>query len=573
MKLATEKVWRDVPAPDEAVANSLARDLSLPLAIARLLAGRGYADSQSAQDFLSPRLSAVGDPFALPAMDVAVTRIWRALDAGERIVVFGDYDVDGISSTALLVQTLRRLNADVHPFLPLRIDEGYGLGLDALERCLAEYHPGLIVTVDCGTGSVDAVVEAQQRGVDVIVTDHHQPGERCAPAVALVNPKLGADENLRALAGVGVVFKLCHAIIKRGREMGRAAANMDLRAYLDLVALGTIADIVPLVGENRILARHGLARIEDSESIGLQALKEVAGIKRRVDAYEVGFQIAPRLNAAGRLGDAQQALALLLSEDVEDSMRLAKALDASNRERRDIEAATLEEALKELEARFDPAHDMGLVVGREGWHPGVIGIVASRIAQHFHRPVVVVAVSEEGGRGSCRSIDGVDMTAVLRSCASHLTKFGGHTMAAGLELKPGQFDSFSKAFNASVSEALNGRDLRPIQRIDAWLDLDDVDDALMTALERMKPFGLGNATPVWGARAVRVVGNPRTVGNGHLKLLVTAGNQQFDAMGWGMAERTIPDGPLDMAFQVRRDVFMGREKLALNLQDFRASVE
>lgn len=573
MKFATEKIWREIAPPDETVASGLARELSLPPPIARLLVSRGHTDGHAARNFLTPRLSAIGDPFALPDMDAAVERIWRALDAGERIVVFGDYDVDGISSTALLVQTLRRLNADVHPFLPLRIDEGYGLGLDALERCLAEYNPGLIVTVDCGTGSVDAVLEARQRGVDVIVTDHHQPGEQRAPAVAVVNPKLGADESLHALAGVGVVFKLCHAIIKRGREMGRSAANMDLRAYLDLVALGTIADIVPLVGENRILARHGLARIEDSESVGLQALKEVAGIKGQVDAYEVGFQIAPRLNAAGRLGDAQQALALLLSEDAADSMRLAKMLDASNRERRDIEAATLEEALEELEARFDPARDMGLVVGREGWHPGVIGIVASRIVQHFHRPVVVVAVSEEGGRGSCRSIDGVDVTAVLRSCAGHLAKFGGHTMAAGLELKPGQLDSFSEAFNAAAAEMLNGRDLRPVQRIDAWLDLDDVDDALMSAMERMKPFGLGNVTPVWGARAVRVVGKPRTVGHGHLKLLVAAGNQQFDAMGWGMAGRTVPDGPLDMAFHIRRNVFMGREKLVLNIQDFRASAE
>lgn len=573
MKPATEKVWREISPPDEAAAAALARELSLPIAVARLLISRGHSDSVSARNFLTSKLSEVSDPFTLPDMEAAVDRIWRALTAGERIVVFGDYDVDGISSTALLMQTLRRLRADAHPFLPHRVEEGYGLGLDALKRCLAEHNPSLIITVDCGTGSVEAVREASRLGVDVVVTDHHEPGDHRAPAVALVNPKFGSDQNLHALAGVGVVFKLCHALVKRGREMGQSAARLDLRVYLDLVALGTIADIVPLVGENRILARHGLARMSDTESVGLRALKAIAGIKDEVGAYEVGFQIAPRLNAAGRLGDAQQALQLLLSDDETESMLLGRELDASNRERREVEAAILKEALEELETRFDPARDMGLVIGRENWHPGVIGIVASRIVQHFHRPAAVVAVSEEGGRGSCRSIEGLDVTAVLRSCANHLAKFGGHTMAAGLELKPGQLDSFSEAFNAAASDLLSGRDLRPVQKIDAWLNLDEVDEALMRAMEQMKPFGLGNATPVWGARRARVIGPPRKVGNGHLKMQVASGGRQFEALGWNMAERVIPEGPVDLAFQLRRNVYMGRESLTLNLQDFRAAAE
>lgn len=570
MTLAAGKVWQFIAAQDDEPAELLARELSLPLPIARLLVARGFADLESADRFLNPRLSALGDPFDLPGLNLAADRVWRALDAGERIVVFGDYDVDGITSTALLVQVLRQLGADVQPFLPHRLDEGYGLGLDALNRCIETCHPALIITVDCGTGSVEAVLEAQKRGVDVMVTDHHQPGQHIAPALAVVNPKLGADERLHNLAGVGVAFKVCHGIAKQGRALGRtAAAGLDLKPYLDLVALGTIADIVPLVDENRILARHGLSQINQTLNVGLAALIEVVGIHDRVDAYEVGFQLGPRLNAAGRLGDAQRALDLLLGRDASKSTELAVELDRSNRERQRIEAQTLKEALEDLGPRFDPDRDRGLVVGRPGWHPGVVGIVASRLLQRFYRPVAVIALSDEGGRGSCRSIEGFDMMAGLNACADDLAKFGGHTMAAGLELKPGRLDSFAAAFNQAAAALLKGRDLRPVQRIDAWIGLDEVDNDLISAMDRMRPFGLGNSTPVWAARSVRVVGVPRVVGQGHLKLLLATGGRQIEAMGWGMAGRLLPSGPMDVAFQVKRDRYRGQERLVLHLQDFR----
>lgn len=562
-------VWRVAAEQDDAPASMLARELSLPLPVARLLVQRGFRDVESADRFINPRLSALGDPFALPGMDLAVARILAALNAKERIVVFGDYDVDGITSTALLVQVLSSMGGDVRPFLPHRLDEGYGLGLEALHRCLEDAHPTLLVTVDCGTGSVEAVLEAQRRGVDVIVTDHHQPGEQRAPALALVNPKLSSDENLHVLAGVGVAFKLVHALVKLGRATQASFAQIDLRNTLDLVALGTIADIVPLVGENRILARHGLSRINQTENIGLGALRKVAGIQGSVEAYEVGFQLAPRLNAAGRLGDALEALNLLLTADMDEAEVLARDLDAANRERREIETRAVEEAIEELEARFDSERDKGLVVGREHWHPGVIGIVASRLVQHFHRPVAALALSEEGGRGSCRSIEGFDITSALRHCAEHLTKYGGHTMAAGLELKPGQMEAFSAAFNRAAAELLSARDLRPVQRIDAWIHLHEVDRALLDALDKMKPFGMGNTTPVFGARSVRVVSNPRIVGQRHLKLQLSTGSCQLEAMGWGMAGREVPPGLLDVAFQVKMDRYGGAERPVLHLQDFR----
>jgi single-stranded-DNA-specific exonuclease len=568
--LTPGKVWQTV-ASDDRAAVALAQEARIPLAVARLLHARGYRDAEAADRFLNPRLSAIGDPFDLPGMEAAVARIWRAIDALERIAVFGDYDVDGITSAALLTQVLRALGADAVPFLPHRLEEGYGLSPEALERCLESCRPRLLVTVDCGTGSVAAVEEASRRGVDVIVTDHHEPGEQLAPACALVNPKLGADERLHALAGVGVTFKLCHALAKHGRAAGRPLAGLDLKPHLDLVALGTIADIVPLVGENRILARHGLVQMNQTQRPGLEALIDVAGIQDEIDAYEVGFRLGPRLNAAGRLGDAQRALELLMGDDATRVRELAEELDRSNRERQEIEARTLKEALTELEARFDPARDFGLVVGRAGWHPGVVGIVASRLLQRFHRPVAVVAVSDDGGRGSCRSIEGFDMVAGLRACADDLAKYGGHAMAAGLELKPGRLTAFAESFNEAASQLLAGRDLRPTQRIDAWLALDEVDDALADAMDRLRPFGVGNTTPVWAARAVRVVGPPRVVGQGHLKLLLAGGGRQVEAMGWGMAERPLPEGPLDVAFQLKRDRFRGQERLVLHLQDFRAA--
>ncbi|HMP74686.1 MAG TPA: single-stranded-DNA-specific exonuclease RecJ [Kiritimatiellia bacterium] len=568
MSAPAEKVWQPVLA-DEAAARALADATGQPLPVARLLWARGCRDAGAVDQFLNPRLSVLGDPFLLPDLRPAVERVWRAIDGGERIAVFGDYDVDGITSTALLTQVLRKLGGIATPFLPHRLEEGYGLSPEALQRCLESCNPALIITVDCGTGSVEAVAEATRRGVDVIVTDHHHPGALLAPALALVNPKLSPDESIHMLAGVGVTFKLCHGLAKHGRELGRASAALDLRPHLDLVALGTIADIVPLAGENRILARHGLNQLNQTTSEGLQALIEVAAIEDRIDAYEVGFRLGPRLNAAGRLGDAQRALDLLLGGEGVDVDALAKELDQSNRERQEIEAATVRDALGELEARFDPANDFGLVVGRLGWHPGVVGIVASRLLQRFHRPVAVIALSEEGGRGSCRSIEGFDMVAGLTACADELAKYGGHAMAAGLELKPGRLDAFATRFNETARDLLAGRDLRPVQRIDAWLGLDEVDDALADSLDRMRPFGVGNATPVWGARGVRIVGAPRVVGKGHLKLVLANGARQIEAMGWGMGERGVPDGPIDVAFQIKRDRFRGQERLVLHLQDFR----
>lgn len=566
-----ERIWRTV-ATDDAQVAELANLRGLPRPLARVLVERGCADSVAADRFLQPRLSDLTDPFLLPAVGAAVDRIWQALDRGESIVVFGDYDVDGITSTALVTQVLRQLGGKVQYFLPHRMEEGYGLSLDALARCMEEFHPQLIVTVDCGTGSVAAVKEAARHGVDVVITDHHSPGAEIAPAIAVVNPKLCGHAGLQALAGVGVAFKLCHALLKRGRDAGRNQVSaIDLKLQLDLVALGTIADIVPLTGENRIFARHGLRQLNQTANIGLKTLVEVAGVKGPVDAYEVGFRIGPRLNAAGRLGDAQLALELLLGGTEERLRELAGYLDASNRERQGIEAAMVEQAVAELDVAFNPDAMFSLVVAKQAWHPGVVGIVASRLVQRYYRPTVVIALEEGSGRGSCRSIEGFDVVSALSECSAYLKKFGGHKMAAGLELDADKIEEFRSAFNRLAVERLRGMELRPVQRVDAWMDLADADDRLWRGLEELRPFGLENPTPVWGTAGVCVVGRPRQVGKGHLKLQLAAGGVQREAIGWGMADRPLPEGSLDICYQLKRDSFMGQEKLVLILQDFRAS--
>ena len=564
-----ERLWRTVEA-DDAQAGALAAERGLPRPLARLLVARGLADPEAADRHLNPRLSELSDPFLLPDLAAAVTRIWKALADHEPIVVFGDYDVDGVTSTALLVQVLRRLGGQAEPFLPFRMEEGYGLSLEALARCLDELKPKLIITVDCGTGSAASVREAARRGVDVVVTDHHTPGAELAPAVALVNPKLGTAAGLQVLAGVGVTFKLCHGLLKRGREEGRPGVDqVDLRQHLDLVALGTIADIVPLTGENRILARHGLHQLNQTASPGLRLLIEVAGIKGAIDAYEVGFRIAPRLNAAGRLGDAQMALSLLLGGSESQLREQAEYLDATNRERQAMEAQIVDQAMAELDASYRPDTTFGLVAAQPGWHPGVVGIVASRLVQRYNRPAVVIGLGEEGGRGSCRSIEGFDLVAALGECSAHLRKFGGHAMAAGLEIDLDQVDAFTQRFREVAAAHLQGVDLRPVQRVDAWMDLAEADDRLLSGLEQLKPFGVGNTTPVWGSAGVRMVGRPRQVGKGHLKFMLASGGAQREAMGWSMADREIPEGPLDICYQMKRDHFMGQDKLVLVLQDFR----
>ena len=568
-----EKVWL-TESGDAALAEGLASQTGLPLAACRILAARGLAEPEAVDAWLQPRLSRLTDPFRLPNMAAATERLAAAVRQNETVLVYGDYDVDGVTSTALMIRVLRALGVTAIPFLPHRVDDGYGLAVEPVERCVQDHQPDCLVTVDCGTGSVEAVQRAQELGVDVIVTDHHEPGDKVAPACAVVNPKLGdADDPLRHLAGVGVAFKLCHAVLKLLRDEGHALAEqLDLRAHLDLVAVGTIADMVPLVAENRVLARYGLIELNRTRKPGLIALREVAGISGPMDAYHIGFLLGPRLNAAGRLGTAQQALELMLIEDEGHPFAIAQELDAANKERQKIELAMIEQATAAIDAQFDPRQHYALVVGSREWHPGVIGIVASRLVNRYARPAVVIAIDEDGvGRGSCRSVGPFHMVEGLGDCADLLERFGGHAMAAGLQLAEGQIEAFRDRLNAAVRERVSLEELRPRQRIDAWISLREADWTLVECLEKMAPFGLGNTKPIWGVRGAQVLGEPRVVGQKHLKLDILHDNTSLGAIAFNMAGEAIPDGPLDIAFQLDRNRFGGRETVQLKVQAIRAS--
>lgn len=554
---------------DTAVVAKLARQLDLPIAIARMLVLRGFHDSGAAEEFLNPRLADLADPCVLPAMAKAVERIWTAIEGAEAITVFGDYDVDGVTATALLVRMLSGLGANVETFVPDRLDEGYGLSTDALARCLSEQRPGLLISVDCGTNSVDSVVHARNQGVDVIVTDHHVPAGETAPAFAHINPKLGdCGEDL---SGVGVAFKLAHALLKGGRERGKASASqIDLRQYLDIVALGTVADIVPLTGENRIIVRYGLRQLDSTRWVGMEALKEVASISGELNTGHLGFQLGPRINAAGRIGKPMQAVRLLTTDDPLEARNIAKLLDRNNRERRDIERKIAEAALDEIDSYFDPAKHFGLVVAGEGWHPGVVGIVASRVSNRYNRPAIVLGIEESGSaRGSCRGIEEFDLLAGLHACERHLGKFGGHKMAAGLEVKPGELDAFKEAFNEAAAQMLRGIDLSPVQHVDAVVDPAELGWPFYEALRRLRPFGQDNPEPVWALKGAQVAGVPRVVGQKHLKLALVAAGKTFEAIAFNYPLASLPDGKIDVAFTLQQNNWNGNSSLQLQIKDIR----
>ena len=565
-------IWKIRPV-HESVVEEIKTRFDLPDPIARVLALRGYHAEAEIDAFLKPRLAGLSDPFLLPDMHKAVARIWAAINAHETITVFGDYDVDGVTSAALLTRFLNELDADVKPFIPDRLDEGYGLSHEALERCLDEHQSTLVITVDCGVNSVESVAATQAKGVDVIVTDHHEPEEKTAPALALINPKLGTAPELHALSGVGVAFKLAHALLKFGREQKQESAlQPDLRNYLDIVALGTVADMVPLTGENRALVRSGLESLNRTQWEGMKALKRVAGIRGRADTYNLGFQLGPRINAAGRIGQPMQALQLLTTNDPNEAREIAELLDQTNQERQGIERQMADQAFAEIDGYFDPARHFGLVVAQEGWHPGVVGIVASRVSRHYNRPAIVMGIDEEGKvRGSCRSIDAFDVLEGLRACDHLLLKYGGHKMAAGVELAVESLDAFKHEFNQAAGAELEQLDLSPVQHIDAAVTATELGWEFFEQLDQLQPFGQDNPEAVWMIAGVRVSGQPRVVGNNHLKLSVISEGQTFDAIAFNYPLDQLPAGKLDLAFALKENNWNGNKSLQLQIKAIRAA--
>lgn len=561
---------------EESGMQDLEQALQISTPLARLLVSRNHTSLAKAERFLNPSLNGLIDPMLVPGVPEAVERIWKAIDDQESIVIHGDYDVDGITSTSLMVHVLKALGAVVEPFIPHRVNDGYGLSEETVQQCIDLHKAKLIITVDCGTGSVLAVEYAKKHSVEVIVTDHHESGDEIADAYCLVNPKLGDDhEGSHLLAGVGVAFKLCHALVGQGRRMGKdSATRIDLKDYLYLVAMGTVADMVPLEKENRILARAGLQQLNGNVPPGIRALIDVCGIQDEIKSYHIGFQLGPRINAAGRLSNPDLALSLLIEDNAEKAYDLARTLDQTNKERQELEQGIVAQAINDISDRFNPETDFGIVIGGEGWHPGVIGIVASRLVQQFNRPSIVIGFDDEGmGKGSCRSIEGFDLLEGLTPCSDYLERFGGHKMAAGLEIKQDNLPALADYFNVVCASHLKGTDLRPRQRIDAWVTMGDLTQRLIDETNRLEPFGLGNARPIWAVRGIHLESRLQVVGKKHLKMRLTDGHWSLDGIAFNADYDEWPEGTVDVAFQLQLNKFRGQESLQLVIQAVRKAGE
>jgi len=582
--------WSPAP-PQPLLAGQLAAQLKLSPLLVQCLLNRGLSEPAPIGNFLSPRLKQLADPFLLPDMAAAVERLFQARARGETLVIFGDYDVDGVTSTALLLEVLRALGWKADFYLPHRLDEGYGLSQDGVENCLKKFSPTLLLAVDCGSTAAQTIAWLRQRGVEVIVLDHHQVSQPAPAAIALVNSQFGVPPSGGSAAGggppeggtpnpkrftelcsVGLAFKLAHALLKRGRETALpGAADFDLRPLLDLVALGTIADVVPLTGENRILVSAGLGRLRTTQRPGLVALKKVAQTPVEIGTYEVGFQLGPRLNAAGRLETAEDVLRLLLARDVAEAMPIAQNLDAQNRERQKIERGIVEEVTGAVRAKFNPQTDFVIVEGQLLWHIGVVGIVASRVLHEFYRPTIILG--GEGGewRGSGRSITGFDLAAALRECGDLLVRHGGHAMAAGLALQPEKLDALRQRLNELARRALKAEDLQPSLRLDAEVGLEEITLESLGELGRLKPTGQGNpgvqcfARNLSHQRGLQRIGADRQ----HVKMWVTDGVTTHEAVWWGAGAESLPVGRFDLAFAPQVNEYNGRRSVQLKVLDWR----
>ncbi len=556
--------WVLSPAPDPELVRDYADELGLTPVVVALALQRGDVEREQLEQFLHPRLKDLGDPFLLPGIDAAARRILAAVERRESVVLYGDYDVDGVSSIALLHSILRAYGLAPRPFLPTRLEEGYGLSAKGIESCLEGGPPDLLVAADCGTNSREEAESLRERGIDLIILDHHEPSPSgVADCVALVNPKLGDDFHYRCTAGV--VFKVAHALLRL-----QPIPGFDLKHYLDIVALGTIADIVPLEAENRLFARRGLVQLERTIHPGLVALKSVAGVSNPIRTHDVGFKLGPRLNASGRLDTAVASLNLLLSQDPEEARALAESLDLQNRERQELELATREAAERQIESLSPSQRSHAIVVGARGWHPGVVGIVASRISKQYHRPTFVIGIDESGlGKGSGRSVPGVSLVEALDSCRELIESGGGHEMAAGVTVREENLDAFREALVRSVMAQADSETLVPKQFIDAEIRFPEITLDLLDSYELLRPFGASNPQPVFMSTGVRLVGEPRLIKERHLKFRFEQDGVEQDAIHFNGAGIDLPAPPWDIAFTIDRSEFRGRQQVNVVLQAIR----
>lgn len=564
-----QKTWVGPPVHDREAAARLERELGVPAVVARILASRGRVELDDARAFLNPSLSALASPRLLRGADRAIDRLRAAIAGRERIVVFGDFDVDGVTGTSLALRTLRELGADVDFLLPHRIEHGYGLSMKVLPEILKK-QPAVLLTVDCAIRSVDEIAELNRAGIDVILTDHHEPGPVLPPALAIIDPKVeGCPYPDKRLAAVGVMFQLLRGLVDTLEH------EVDLERDLDLVALGTVADVVPLEGENRILVAHGLRVLNDRENVGIQKLIEAAGIEGRIEAWHLAYLLGPRINAAGRLGDASAAVRLFTATDTAVAGELARSLDESNRQRQEISAITVTQAMEAIEKGTAGEEPAGIVLASNHWHPGVIGIATAKLVERYHRPSALIAMEGDRGRGSVRSIPGVDVCAILDGCEDLLVQYGGHEMAAGLTIERSHIAEFRERFAAGAAARLTEENSRPKVRIDCEITPEEIEPRLLEEMEALAPFGYGNPRPSFLVRGAELASPWRVVGRGHLKLqLRREGRPPLDCIGFDLGPRAhaeLSGERLDLVGHLATNDWNGRRSTQIQITDFRSA--
>jgi len=555
-----------IPRGDPFLRELDGNDGSFPAILEHLLRQRGLPAGVDLDGYLQPKLKDLADPFLIPEMRLAVERILVAVDKAEKVCIYGDYDVDGVTSITLMRRILMAYGLQPRYFIPRRGEEGYGLSAAALERCMAEGEkPDLLITVDCGTVSVAEVAMLRSQGVDVLIVDHHEPIPGMRPdCCALVNPKCGSEFTY--LCAAGVVFKLGHALLKT-RHL-----DFDLKTLIDLVAVATISDIVPMVGENRLMVRHGLRHLPRTLNPGLRALQDVTGMNGSASSMDVGFRIGPRLNAAGRMDFPEDALAALTTDCRREAQELALKLDEYNKRRQAHEGLIRREAVEMLNREFNPLRDPVIVLGSRAWHHGVVGIVASRLMRQYHKPTFIISIDEDGvGKGSGRSIEGVSLVEAIRACEDELIAGGGHAMAAGLSIREECIATFREKLTHFVLDNTTEEQRRPKLMYDAEISFDQLSLDFLASYDLLQPFGNGNPQPVFIAREVGLSRSPLHMKNHHLRFMLRQGYHEQDAVFFGGGEYALPDPPWDVAFTIDRNHFRGRTTLQLIIQDVRTA--
>ena len=557
------------------LTGQLFRELPLSPLMAQCLVNRGVASKAEVSEFLNPRLKLLADPFLIPNMDAAVERLWKAREDNERLLIYGDYDVDGVSSTALLAEMLTELGWTVQPYLPSRFDGGYGLSVVALEKCLEKFDVDIVLAVDCGSTAVEAIEFLNSKKVDVLVLDHHQVSVPPPEPLAMVNPQLSSDyPNFQELCSVGLAFKLTHALVKRGRQEGlQKERDLDLKQYLDLVALGTVADLVPLTGENRKLVRSGLEQLGETTRPGLVSLKKIANVSGPVTVFNIGFHLGPRLNAAGRMDNPDASLNLLLAKDRYEAEKAAETLDNYNNERRKIERDISTQAVENVRERFDPEKDFVIVEGNMEWHLGVIGIVASRVMREFYRPTFILASDGDGWKGSARSIEGFDLAEAMRGCDDLLNDHGGHAMAAGVSVKPGRLDAFRERINEIAKKTISPDMFQPPLKLDAETDLSELTLVHIEEMRQLEPLGQGNPEIQLLVAGLTLSSPVYRMGRDkqHAKFWVTDERGAAEVVAWNLKPEDEPKDTFDIAIAPQINNFNDRQTVQLKLIDWRPS--